>query len=165
MRNDKFSHLSFSERSGCCDAGFTLIEVLVALFIFSVGLLGLAGMMGQSLRSNHDAYVRTQASILAYDMMDRMRADAGNVLLYQGADPDPDDLTACDPVNVSPLNERVCWHDAVKASLPGGSAVVDENPDDSGQFDIDISWINRSAENDDPATWRTFTQSWTVVIN
>ena len=165
MQNRKFLLADLSERDQCGSAGFTLIEVLVALFIFSVGLLGLAGMMGQSLRSNHDAYVRTQASILAYDMMDRMRADAGNVLLYQGGDPDPDDLTACDPVNVSVLNERICWHDAVKVNLPGGTAVVDENPDGSGQFDINISWINRSAQNDDPATWRTFTQSWTVVIN
>lgn len=55
--------------------GFTLVEVLVALLILSIGLLGLAGLQAGGLRSNHSAYLRSQAVMLAHDMADRMRSN------------------------------------------------------------------------------------------
>lgn len=55
--------------------GFTLLEVMVALVIFSIGLLGLAGLEAQGMRFNHSAYLRTQATFQAYDILDRMRAN------------------------------------------------------------------------------------------
>ncbi|MGD9591937.1 MAG: type IV pilus modification protein PilV [Candidatus Berkiella sp.] len=55
--------------------GFTLLEVLVALMIFSIGLLGLAGLQIFSLRLTGDSLLRTTAAILANDMIDRMRAN------------------------------------------------------------------------------------------
>jgi type IV pilus assembly protein PilV len=55
--------------------GTTLIEVLVAVVVMSVGLVGLAALQTLSMKSNHSAYLRTQASFLAYDMIDRMRAN------------------------------------------------------------------------------------------
>lgn len=59
-------------------SGFTLVEVLVAVVILSVGLLGLAGMQTRGLRANHSAWLRSEATILAYDMLDRMRANREN---------------------------------------------------------------------------------------
>lgn len=56
--------------------GFTLIEILVTLFILAIGLLGLAGLLFEGMRNNQGSYLRTQASILAYDMADRMRANS-----------------------------------------------------------------------------------------
>ncbi len=56
-------------------SGYTLVEVLVAVVILSVGLLGLAGMQARGMRNSHDAYLRSQAAILAYDIADRMRAN------------------------------------------------------------------------------------------
>jgi type IV pilus assembly protein PilV len=56
-------------------AGFSLVEILVALVILSVGLLGLAGLQTSSLRAGDDAYLRSEASILAYNLIDRMRAN------------------------------------------------------------------------------------------
>ncbi|MHB8455658.1 MAG: type IV pilus modification protein PilV [Acidiferrobacterales bacterium] len=56
-------------------SGFSLIEVLVALLVLSIGLLGLAGLQVFSLRFNHQSYERTQATMLMYDMIDRMRAN------------------------------------------------------------------------------------------
>ena len=53
--------------------GASLVEVLVATVVVSVGLIGLAGLQTLSMQSNHTAYLRTQASLLAYDMVDRMR--------------------------------------------------------------------------------------------
>lgn len=56
--------------------GFSLLEVLIALAVLSIGLLGLAALQTVGLRINHDSYQRTQATILAYDIIDRMRANS-----------------------------------------------------------------------------------------
>ncbi len=63
--------------------GFTLMEVLVALAVLSIGLLGMAGMQLFSLSSNRDAYLRTQATYFAYDLIDKIRANR-NVALTGG---------------------------------------------------------------------------------
>ena len=57
--------------------GATLIEVLVAIVVLSIGLLGLAGLQMTALQSNHSAYMRSQASVLAADLSDRIRAVCG----------------------------------------------------------------------------------------
>ncbi len=59
--------------------GFTLIEVLISLFVLSVGLLGLAALQATSMASNTDSYVRTQATLIAYDIVDKMRANPSGV--------------------------------------------------------------------------------------
>lgn len=69
--------------------GATLIEVLVAVLILSVGLLGMAGLQLTSLKGNQSAYQRSQATLLAYDVSERMRtnlvaAKSGN---YNQEDP------------------------------------------------------------------------------
>ncbi len=56
--------------------GFTLIEVLVSMVILSIGLLGIFAMQSRALMDNQDAYLRTQAVFLAYEMSDRIRANA-----------------------------------------------------------------------------------------
>lgn len=61
--------------------GFTLLEVLVAVVVLSIGLLGLAGLQASGLSQNNTAYQRTQATLLAYDMLDRMRANFEGVRL------------------------------------------------------------------------------------
>ena len=57
------------------DKGYTLIEVLVALLVVSLGLLGMAALQISALKQNQNAYVRSQAIIAANDIMDRMRAN------------------------------------------------------------------------------------------
>lgn len=59
--------------------GFTLIEVLIAVVVLSIGLLGLASLQSNGLRFNQSAQMRTQATQLAYDMSDRMRANMAAV--------------------------------------------------------------------------------------
>jgi type IV pilus assembly protein PilV len=56
-------------------SGFTLIEVLIAMLVLSVGLLGLAGIQARSLKNNVSAHNRAQAIQLAYDIADRIRAN------------------------------------------------------------------------------------------
>lgn len=60
--------------------GVGLIEVLVAVLILALGLLGMAGLQSKSLRANQSSYARSQAVMLSYYMMDAMRADVTAVL-------------------------------------------------------------------------------------
>lgn len=55
--------------------GFTLIEVMVAVVILAVGLLGMASLMARSQQSSEGAYQRSQATLLAYDIIERMRSN------------------------------------------------------------------------------------------
>lgn len=63
-------------------SGLSLIEVLIAIVISSIGLLGLAGMQATGLQNNHSAYHRSQATVLAYDIADRMRSNVDAVGNY-----------------------------------------------------------------------------------
>jgi len=56
--------------------GFTLVEVLLALLVLSVGLLGAAAMLLGSLRGHARALQRLEATQLVRDMADRIRANA-----------------------------------------------------------------------------------------
>jgi type IV pilus assembly protein PilV len=55
--------------------GVTLIEVLVAAFVLSVGLLGHSKIQALGVRAGTDANIRTQATYLLTEMMERMRAN------------------------------------------------------------------------------------------
>lgn len=67
--------------------GFTLLELLIAMIVFAIGMLGLAGMQGMALKDNNDAYLRSLAVFFAYDMGDRIRAnpDYWDELIIQDA--------------------------------------------------------------------------------
>lgn len=55
--------------------GFSLLEVLIAVLVLSIGLLGLAGLQVLSIKQNHNSYLRSQATFLAHDVIERMRAN------------------------------------------------------------------------------------------
>lgn len=55
--------------------GFTLVEVLVTLLVLSIGLLGIDNLLLVSSRANDSAYLRSQATALAYSIIDSMRAN------------------------------------------------------------------------------------------
>src|ERR1700683_3979002 len=60
--------------------GFTILEVLVSLVILSIGLLGTAKLMLYSSHANDSAYLRSQATELAYEILDNMRANRQQAL-------------------------------------------------------------------------------------
>jgi type IV pilus assembly protein PilV len=64
--------------------GFTLVEVLVSLVVLSIGLLGIAKLMLFSSHSNDSAYLRSQATDLAYQMLDDMRANTAQAAIAGG---------------------------------------------------------------------------------
>ena len=106
--------------------GFTLLEVLVAVLVFSFGLLGIAGMMTISVRNNHNGYLRSQANFLAENIVDRMRANP--VALWRnGYNINPavigtTDCTLNAPCNYDTLAtyDTQHWAQSLASSLPNG---------------------------------------------
>lgn len=118
MRLDVFKSVLVKNRRG-----FTLIEVLVALLILSVGLLGLAGLQGRGLRDNHSALLRSQAVNQAEDILDRMRANRAAAV--NGAyDIDLGDGAAAPTYTGLVLTDLQEWKAMLAASLPAGDGSI-----------------------------------------
>jgi type IV pilus assembly protein PilV len=103
--------------------GFSLIEILITMVITSIGLLGIAGLIVTSLKNNQGSYSRTQASMLANDIVDRMRANRGTAesasLPYNLAMNASPSTSA--PV---PLADLIAWRAAVASSVPEGKSSI-----------------------------------------
>ena len=146
-------------------AGFTLIEVMVTLVILSVGLLGLAGMIGQSLRFNQGGYTRSQGTFLAYEIIDAMRADADNADSYAVVFDGDTHICVTNPIAATPtqlVNATLgCWYARIAGELPGGTATIDNDPDDDNPLEylITITWVDRTNAN------QAVNQTWTVEIS
>lgn len=72
-----------------------MLEVLIAVLVFSLGMLGLAGLLIFAIQSNHVAYLRTQATFLAHNMASRMGANP--VGLWGGGGTSDYTITAIKP--------------------------------------------------------------------
>jgi len=64
--------------------GFTLIEVLIALVILAFGMLSLARAMGRSSQNEFEALQRSQAIVIAQEMVERLNANRKEAALYVG---------------------------------------------------------------------------------
>jgi len=129
------------------NTGFTLIEVLIALVVLSGGLLGLAALQATSLKNNQSAYNRSQATQLAYDLADRIRANAVEARLpantYMSIAPidaaaqeNCTTTVGCAPAQMA-QNDLFEWNAAVTATLPSGIGTIVFN---GGIYTIAISW-------------------------
>lgn len=166
------------------NAGFSLIEVLVALLIFSLGLIGLAGLLVMSTQANHGAFVRTQATFLAQNMADRMRANVGEIWrgTYNDSWPISDTAPACDsasPCDPTELatRDKVVWGNMLKQFMPddsnltaniecnsaGSATLIASVPDFykkrapyGGLCTMEITWTERSLAIGESASKQTF---------
>ena len=167
--------------------GFMLVEVLVTVVIFTVGILGVIGLQTLALSSAHLSSLRSEATLLVSDMAERMRSNLGAV--NAGAATTYDDATpgtnACraiyataveaSPVTCTPAelaaDDLQDWLDQVQQRLPGGEGIVclDSTPDDGtpGAEDCDgtgaayavkVWWTERATQAED-ATVRRFVGS------
>ncbi len=134
--------------------GFSLLEVLVAVIVFSIGLLGLAALQMSGLKDNQSAYFRTEATVMAYDMADRMRlnravAEAGgyNLAITDNA---PGGTTLVD-------TDRATWLTTIANTLPVGDGSIALTTVSGKQIiTITIQW------DDSRATSGSTTQSFSV---
>jgi type IV pilus assembly protein PilV len=122
--------------------GFGLIEILVALLILAIGLLGMASLQITSLQQTTGSQARTQAIFLAEDLVERIRANRPNRGAYVLTAPT---AVACDTdfsitnggVAADDLNE---WRNALACLLPGGNGEVAVS---GNVVTVDVTWNAR----------------------
>lgn len=139
-----------------------MIEVLVTVLVMSVGLLGLAGLQMQSLKYNQSAYLRSQATLLAYDVMDRLRANRSNASDYViDLDTAPSGTTVCTGSSATctgselaafDLNQWKCalgkWNTnsicastlGMKGLLPNGDGSISQS---GSKYTVNVRWDDR----------------------
>ncbi len=132
--------------------GFTIIEVLVAMVILSIGVLGLGVLQLTAMQNTQGGYLRSQATILAYDIIDSMRADipavtGGNYnITFAAATPAAVDCyglaanCTTGQIATSDLNR---WRTVLGNYLPAGSGQVDTvDLGTTTQVTVTVSWID-----------------------
>ena len=118
--------------------GASLVEVLVAMVVIALGLLGNVSLLAKSLKSNNTAYYRSQATLLASDVLERMRSNlpaamAGSYNLSMGSSPSGSDFAAQDLAS---------WKTLVTNAFPSGDASV--TVDAQGNATITLRWTDTS---------------------
>jgi type IV pilus assembly protein PilV len=107
-------------------SGFTMVEVLVALVVLSVGMLGISGLYVISMRSGTSAIYQTQATALANDLAERIRANRTAPISYRGAAANNNCVNGgvnCTPQQLA-ADDLFVWNLQVINALPAGSWTV-----------------------------------------
>lgn len=125
------------------NSGMVMIETLVAILIISLGLLGYAGLLLQSNKANLTAYQRSQATLLAYDIADAMRANRSAALSggYNIALE-----TAAGSGSAIADQDKLRWKTNILRALPSGDGSIQVNG--TGNATITIRWTNTSKAHD-----------------
>jgi type IV pilus assembly protein PilV len=134
--------------------GFSLLEVLIALVVLSIGLLAHLKVQALGVRASTDANLRTQATFLVNDMMERMRAnretstsDTYALIDYAAIDCSADPPKICSEGTAGAAvdctadelagEDALQWFCSVSSTLPGGNvAVAFADP----SYSIQVSW-------------------------
>lgn len=109
--------------------GFSLIEILVAIVIVSMGLLAYAGLQMTGLSQTHAALFRSQAAISTHDMADRLRSNLPGTLAggYRTLETDslamPNCAAGCIPFDLAVRDLKI-WQNLLSQHLPLASGVV-----------------------------------------
>jgi type IV pilus assembly protein PilV len=129
--------------------GTTLVEILVTVVIISVGLLGVVALQTVSLRNTYSSFLRGQATVLADDIIDRIRANRDNAASYNVA------YGATLAATSRHGNDVTSWKNDIQAVLPttpagavaDGEVVV--NTLSTGRFEVivRIRWGEREEAN------------------
>ncbi|RUR31995.1 type IV pilus modification protein PilV [Vreelandella andesensis] len=116
--------------------GISLLESLIALLVLSIGLLGVVGLQTQSLVHNRAAYFETQATNMAQDMLDRVRANPDQVAAYE--------LNVGSTVLGSglPANDQSEWVNDLASALPSGEGGIAIN---NRRVNVTVRWADASA--------------------
>lgn len=114
--------------------GTTLLEMIIALFVMGVGLMGVLGMQTQSIRFNHQAYSYSQAVFLAQDIMESIRANKNSATGYKiGLDENASSSKDCSAENANCNPSQLkdwdvkAWREKISERLPGGKGAIAYN--------------------------------------
>lgn len=139
-----------------------MIEILIAIVVLAIGLLGFALLQTTTLRYTQSANSRTLATNLGYSLLDQMRTNRLSAARYAGAGFEANTLTAgicnaaagSDVVDLGIAN----WRCQVFHALgPTAKATVTYNA--AGQATVQLSWGERSAiAGEDTTTFTASTQ-------
>ncbi|MDB5923114.1 MAG: pilV 2 [Betaproteobacteria bacterium] len=135
------SQLRVAARAKTSTHGFTMLEVLISIVVIAFGLLGIAGLQAYAIKNNHSASLRSTATSLANDMIDRMKA---NYIAVMNGDYNKPNSTDYSTAVASCLTTAGCtsaqlaqndlneWAQRVAAALPNGQGIVcvDSTPND-----------------------------------
>lgn len=116
-----------SKRPPALLRGFSMVEMMVALVVLAVGMLGVASLFATSLRSGSSAIARMQAVSLANDLADRIRSNRTAGAAYQAAAANNSCVggaigaTTCVPADMA-ANDLYVWNQQITSAWPNGSA-------------------------------------------
>lgn len=122
--------------------GFSLIEVLIALIVMSVGMLGIAGLYVHGMQAGRTSLFRHNAVMLAGDVADRIRANPDGGAAYEGAGADNGCVNGgvdCTPAEMA-ANDVVLWLQQAAATLPAGQVAVDHVDGIPDTYTVRVSW-------------------------
>ena len=147
---------SFSRRQ----AGFSLLEVLIAILILGFGLLGFALLQTMNVRFVQSANYRTQATNLAYDLLDQMRSNRDPAGWYTGATFAANSVSASSCTRVLGADQGVAsnitrWQCQVVQSLGEGASATVLNA--NGRVTVGIAWGDQRWDPQNPNARTTFT--------
>lgn len=134
--------------------GFSLIEVLIALIVMSVGMLGIAGLYVHSLQAGRTSLFRHNAITLAGDVADRIRANPRAGAAYEGAG----SAGNCMAVNCTreemAAHDIHLWKEQAASTLPEGTVTVtySNNGTPPANYRITVNW-QEAWLNDDPPSY------------
>lgn len=135
--------------------GFSLVEVLIALVIMSVGMLGIAGLYVTSMQAGRTSMFRHHAVTLAGDVADRIRANPRALGAYASAAGAPGADNSCVGGGVDCIpadmaaNDIFLWRNQAIATLPAGTVAVTftaATPTVPPTYGITIAWNEPSAQ-------------------
>ncbi|MBC3365059.1 type IV pilus modification protein PilV [Pseudomonas sp. SWRI154] len=137
--------------------GMTLIEVLVAVLILGVGLLGAAMIQLNALKYTDSSRMTSQASFIAYDMLDRIRANSGAD--YTGTPPSSPNLSVTRDQDLYDFKTNIVAFGGATAT---GTIALNQRV-----YTITIAWDDaRAANTIDPAeARRTFVLTSRVAVD
>lgn len=129
------------------ERGAGLIEVLVAVLILALGLLGMAGLQASALKKNQSSYARGQAVMMSYYILDAMRADRPNAV---GGNYDTASTGLCSSTAITGTtladNTRKNWVDSLRDNLGDADStcgIID--CDSAGVCTVTIQWNDELA--------------------
>jgi len=144
--------------------GVGMIEILVAVLVLSIGVLGYAGLQLRALNSTSESHFQTQASALAQDAVERISAnEALRDTFYKNPANWPQDEMSNDPLaNWDQCYQNICTRDQVAAwdvdqlrwlawnLLPGGRISTEECTP-AGVLCVTVAWGESTPDDCDPS--------------